>query len=451
MEEKLKILVVEDDEVDRVIVRLAMTEAGMRMELDEVKDGNHGFSALINNHYDCVFLDYHLRNQDCLTLIHKINSSGIKVPLIILINSGNEAIAEDCIQAGATQYFIKSTLSSATIAQMLRSAIRIHHTKMQLDLVNQQLQESREQLSFQEQELTAQQEQIQLQNLELLATSRLKSLFLATISHELRTPMNAIIGFSQILLRPKFGLLTNQQMEMVEKIFSNGKDLLVKINEIIEFSQLEAGKLELNPKTLDLSEVVNNTVTEIRSLAEAKNLSLLVKTNLENKLVFNDAARLRQILIHLLTNAVKFTESGSICVEIKESNKNQVTITVQDTGIGIASRDFQNIFAAFHQVDQGLSRKYSGIGLGLAIINSLVRIMGGEISIESQLGIGSMFKIELPRKIKLVGDLDDVVFLPHQNHFYSVHTPHKASLKKESGVSSQESESISRGFTPATD
>ena len=432
MEETLKILVVEDDEVDRIIVRLALAETGISMELDEVKDGNHAFSSLINNRYDCIFLDYHLPNQDCLTLIQKLHSSAIKVPIVILIDSGNEVIIGECIKAGATEYLIKSKLSSETIAQSLRSAIRIHHTEMQLDLANQQLQETRKQLILKHKELAAQQQQIELQKIEILEISRLKSLFLATMSHELRTPMNAIIGFSQILLRPKFGQLTNQQTDMVERILNNGKDLLMKISEILDFSHLEAGKLELKPEILDLSKVVNNTVTEIRCLAEAKNLSLLVKTDLDNTLVFNDAMRLRQILINLLSNAVKFTEAGSIWVEIKETPKNQVTITVKDTGIGIATRDFQHILAAFHQVDQGLSRKYSGTGLGLAIVDSLVRIMGGKIYIESQLGVGSMFKIELPRKINLIADLGNVVFVPNSIIFilyipltkHQINSPH---------------------------
>jgi hypothetical protein len=299
---------------------------------------------------------------------------------------------------------------------------------MQLELANQQLKESHEELILKHKELAAQQQQIQLHNLAFLEISRLKSLFLATISHELRTPMNAIIGFSQILLRPKFGNLTNQQMDMVERILKNGKKLLVLLNEILDFSHLEAGKLELKPEIFDLSEVVNNTVTEIRSLAEAKNLSLLVKGDLDNKLVFNDAVRLRQILMNLLSNAIKFTESGNIFVEIKEIHQNRVTIAVEDTGIGIAPQDFQNIFAAFHQVDQGISRKYPGTGLGLAIVDSLVRMMGGKIYIESQLGVGSMFKIELPRKINLIADLGNIVSRNHQHYFHSIYSCKKASI-----------------------
>jgi len=427
MEENLKILVIDDNQTDASIVSLALTQTGINMEIDEVKDGNHALFVLINNHYDCVFLDY-LQNQDSFTLIRKLQSSGIKVPLVILIDSGSEEIAKELIKLGASEYFVKSRLSPETIAQILRSAMRIHHAEMRLDLVNQQLKESREQLVLQQKELTAQQQQIKQQNLKLLEISSLKSLFLATISHELRTPMNAIIGFSQILLRPKFGQLTNQQIDMVEKILKNGKNLLIKINELLDFSQLESKKLELKPEILDLSEVVGNAVTKIRPLAEAKNLSLLVKIDLENTLVFNDAVRLQQIVINLLSNAVKFTESGNIWVEIRDTTQNQVIITVKDTGIGIATQDFQSIFAAFHQIDQGIGRKYSGTGLGLAIIDSLVDIMGGKIDIESQLGVGSIFEIKLPRKINLAPDLGSVVFSSHENSFHSVYYPHKASI-----------------------
>ncbi|MFM6280646.1 MAG: response regulator, partial [Dolichospermum sp.] len=132
MEETLKILVVEENEVERVLLNLALRETGIKIEIDELKDSYYTLSSLINNHYDCIFIDYHLQNQDCLKLIHKINASAIKVPLVILINSGNEAIAGDCIKAGASEYLIKCTLSSQTIAQILRSAIRIHRTQMQL-------------------------------------------------------------------------------------------------------------------------------------------------------------------------------------------------------------------------------------------------------------------------------------------------------------------------------
>lgn len=426
MEETLKILVVDDDEVDRMAVRRALTKAGVPIELTEVGNGNDAISALVNHTYDCVFLDYRLPDQDGLTIIHKLRSSEIKVPLVILTNQGDEQVAVELMKAGATDYLSKSRVSSETLAQILRNAIRLHRAETKAALANQQIRESHEQLIRKNQELEKQQQQIQLQNLKLLEASRLKSQFLATISHELRTPMNAIIGFTQILLRPKFGQLTNQQADMVERILNNSKHLLMLLNEVLDFSKLEAEQLELKPEIFDLSKVINTAVAEVRSLAEAKKLSLLVQTDLQNTLVFNDPVRVRQILVNLLSNAVKFTESGSIWVEVKEI-PNQVTIAVRDTGIGIAPRDFKHIFEAFRQVDQSITRKYPGTGLGLAIINSLVRMMGGKILLESQLGVGSMFKIELPRQITLptIAVNASTLHLDGDEVFCSAQNPHQ--------------------------
>ncbi|MEH1856295.1 MAG: ATP-binding protein [Nostoc sp.] len=401
MEETLKILVVDDDEVDRIAIRSALTKAGVQMELAEVGDGNEAFSALSTTVYHCVFLDYRLPDQDGLTLIQQLRSSEIKVPLVVLTDQGDEQITLQLLKAGATDYLSKSRISPETLSQVLRSAIRIYQAEMQADLASQQLREAHEELISKNQELERQQQQIQMQNFKLLEASRLKSLFLATMSHELRTPMNAIIGFSQVLLRPKFGQLTHQQRDMVERILNNGKHLLMLLNEVLDFSKLEGGGLDLKTEIFNISKVINLAVGEIRSLAEAKNLSLLVKTDLQNPLVFNDPVRIKQILINLLSNAIKFTEFGEIWVEVKELPANRVVIIVQDTGVGIAPKDFKHIFEAFRQVDQTITRKYPGTGLGLAIIDSLVRMMGGKIFLESKVGVGSMFKIELPRQITL--------------------------------------------------
>ncbi|MEA5576682.1 ATP-binding protein [Anabaena sp. UHCC 0451] len=439
MKETLKILVVDDDEVDRMAVSLVLKNAGVCMELSEASDHNHALSALENTNFDCVFLDSSLPNQDSFTLIHKLHSLKIRVPLVILAAQEEKQIAVELLQAGATDYLIKSQLNSDILAHTLRNAIRLYRAEIKADLAYQQLKESSEKLIQKNQELEKQRQQIQLQNLKLLEASQLKSQFLATISHELRTPMNAIIGFSQILLRPKFGQLSHQQGDMVERILNNGKHLLMLLNEVLDFSKLEAGKLEIKPEIFDLSKIVNNTVAEIRSLAEAKNLSLLVEINLENTLVFNDPVRIRQILINLLSNAVKFTEYGGIRVEVAEISQNQLAITIQDTGIGISHQDFKHIFEAFQQVDQGISRKYPGTGLGLAIINSLLQMMGGKVFLESQLGVGSVFKIELPRQITTSphnGDnysslnlgSDDGFYYSHQNPPYLPFEFNKVSL-----------------------
>ncbi|GAB1543266.1 hypothetical protein NUACC21_59400 [Scytonema sp. NUACC21] len=399
MEEKLKVLVVDDDEVDRLAVRRALTKAGVQMELSEVSDGQSAIATLSNSSYDCVFLDYRLPDQDGLTLLQNLRLKEIAVAVVVLTGQGDEQIAVELMKAGAIDYLSKSRISPEILSQVLRNAIRVQKAEMQVALANKQLRESNDLLIRQNQELEAQRQHIELQNIKLVEASRLKSQFLATMSHELRTPMNAIIGFSQLLLRPKCGELTSQQRDMVERIFNNGKHLLMLLNEVLDFSKLEAGKLDLKPEIFDLSQVVRATVEEMRSLAEEKNLSLLFKIESQNSIVFNDPTRVRQILTNLLSNAIKFTESGSIRVEVKELTENKMQLAVFDTGIGIDPVDIPQIFEAFRQVDQSTTRKYTGTGLGLPIIKALLQMMDGTISVESRLGEGSVFRIELPRQI----------------------------------------------------
>ncbi|BAY08870.1 ATP-binding response regulator [Calothrix sp. NIES-2098] len=438
MEETLRILVVDDDEGDRMTVRRALAKAGVPIELSEVGVCNDALSTLRNTTYDCVFLDYCLPDADGLTSIQKLRSLEIKVPIVVLIDRENEHIAVELMKAGATDYLSKVRVSAENLAQVLRNAIRVQRAEMEADWAQQQLKESNEQLIRKNQELERQRQQIHLQNLRLLEASRLKSQFLATISHELRTPMNAIIGFSQILLRPKFGQLTTQQMDMVERILNNGKHLLMLLNEVLDFSKLEAGRFELKPELFDLPKIINVTVAEVRSLAEAKKLSLFVDIDLQNPLIFNDSSRVQQILVNLLSNAIKFTESGNIWVEVNEIPHNQVAITVRDTGIGIAPRDFKIIFEAFRQVDQSITRKYPGTGLGLAIVDSLVRMMGGKIILKSQLGVGSMFRIELPRQVTVSNAAVDNAVLKFDSDYIicSAQNPHPPHVQHQNQPSS---------------
>ncbi|MBP5976579.1 response regulator [Brasilonema sp. CT11] len=400
MKEKLKILIIDDDQVDRMAVRCILSKTGVEMEVSEVGDLRSAIALLSDTLYDCVFLDYCLPDQDGLSLLQSLRLNNIEVPVIVLTSDEDEQIAVELMKAGAADYISKSSrLSSEILLKLLRNAIRVHRAEMQVALINQQLHQSNELLIRQNQELEVQRQHIELQNLRLIEASHLKSQFLATISHELRTPMNAIIGFSQLLLRPKFGQLTHQQKDMLERILSNAKHLLMLLNQVIDFSKLEAGRLNLKLEIFDLSKVVNATVEEMRSLAEEKNLSLLVQMNLQNSLMFNDPTRIRQMLSNLLLNAIKFTESGSIKVEVKELPELKVEIAVHDTGIGIAPADLQKIFEPFRQVDQSLTRKYSGTGVGLPMIKALLQTMGGNISVESQLNNHSVFRIQLPHHI----------------------------------------------------
>ncbi len=398
MEQTLKILVVDNDEIERVSLCSALDKTGIPMEISEVGNWNNAIAALTINPYDCVFLTIPVPEQNYLTQIPTIRSSGILVPLVVIADEVKENHFHSPT-LGVTEYLSRSRLDPENLAQVLRYCIRLYRTEMQLTWTNERLRESNEVINQKNQKLQAQQQLIDWQKLQLLEASQLKSEFIATISHELLTPMNAIIGFSQLLLRPWGGEITERQRDMLERILNSGKHLLTLLHDVLDFSHLEIGKFAFKPQIFNLSQLICSIVTEMRSLSKGKNLSVLIHNHLQNPVVFNDPLRVQQILNNLLSNAIKFTESGFIWVEIEELPENRLVIAVRDTGIGIDAEDIKNIFTAFWQVDRTTSRKYPGTGLGLAIVDSLVKIMGGQITVESQLGNGSMFRIELPRQI----------------------------------------------------
>ncbi len=239
---------------------------------------------------------------------------------------------------------------------------------------------------------------IRNENLQLQEATRLKSQFLAVMSHELRTPMNAILGFSQLLLRHPYNQFPPQARSMVERILSSARRLLTLIEDILDFSKLEAGRLELNLEELNLAELVTTTVEELHCLAQQKNLTVNVYINVKNPQIINDSDRVRQILVNLLSNAIKFTDIGHVNVEVLEI-QDRVMLIVKDTGIGISEADLKNIFQEFRQLNQCLTRKHGGTGLGLAIVDQLIRLMKGSITVESKLAEGSTFRIELPRVV----------------------------------------------------
>lgn len=249
--------------------------------------------------------------------------------------------------------------------------------------------------------LEKQRQEIHLKNLQLIEAAKLKSQFIATMSHELRTPMNAIIGFSQLLLRQRSCSLESKQEEMVERILNNGQHLLQIINDILDLSKIDAERLELKPEKFDLIKLVEATIGELRSLAQEQQLTLEFQHQLLDRQIFNDHSRLRQVLVNLISNAIKFTETGGVKVKVTAIDSDLIAIAVEDTGIGIAQDQIKHIFDEFWQVDQSITRKYGGTGLGLAITESLVVLMQGKIAVTSEVDKGSIFQVELPREVNI--------------------------------------------------
>lgn len=401
MEETLNILIIDDDEVDRMAVSRALKAAGIRMKLFEASDYSEAIETLEKEDFDCVFVDYLLPGKDGLALVQEIRDSGSKIPLIVLTGQGDEQTAVELMKAGASDYITKSRITPDLLSATLRNVIRIYEAELQIELFNQQLRESNELLKKKNKELEEKREQIHIQNLKLLEASETKSKFLATMSHELRTPLNAIMAFSQMLQRKNKGNFSKQQVDMIERIHGNGKNLLALITDILDLSKIEAGGLKLYPEEFDLSQLITTTIDELRSLKSQKTLDIKVKINLQDTKTVNDRNRVRQILVNLISNAIKFTDEGMVLIEASEISDSCLAILVEDTGIGISSDNLKYIFEPFRQINQSISRKYAGTGLGLAITQSLVKMMDGNISVESELDKGSTFRVELPRYIEV--------------------------------------------------
>lgn len=232
------------------------------------------------------------------------------------------------------------------------------------------------------------------------AASRAKSEFLANMSHEIRTPMNGILGMAELLLESG---LTDRQADMIRVMNRSGRALVTIINDILDYSKVEAGELELSPEPFKLKDCIDDVVFLFKDGEGAENIDILFRFQSDLPDAFiGDVGRIRQILTNIVGNAVKFTEKGHVKILVNGSvDKNiaQLRIDIQDTGIGIPTEKLSDIFDKFKQADGSTTREYGGTGLGLSIANQLTELMGGKLSVVSQLGVGSTFSIMVPLEI----------------------------------------------------
>jgi len=233
---------------------------------------------------------------------------------------------------------------------------------------------------------------------ELSRANRAKDEFLAIMSHELRTPLSSILGLSETLLDGMRGSLNEQQGQAVKMIASSGKHLLGLINDILDVSKIEAGKLDIHPETIAVEEICRASLTFVKELAVHKSIAVDFHFVPGVSTILADSRRLKQILVNLLSNAVKFTpENGKVSLEVRtDVEQNQILFSVTDTGIGIAPEDLPRLFKPFVQVDSSFSRLHEGSGLGLVLVHRLAEMHGGNVYVESEVGKGSRFTVVLP-------------------------------------------------------
>lgn len=266
----------------------------------------------------------------------------------------------------------------------------------ELQMTNEELEEQTQSLEAKNREVEAAKFDVEQKTKQLEISSKYKSEFLANMSHELRTPLNSLLILSKDLSENKLNNLNEDQVESAEIIYKSGHDLLILINEVLDLSRVEAGKMSIHQEKVELQAFVENLLRDFKHQASQKGLGLekLLGEDLP-EYITTDPQRLNQILKNLVSNALKFTEKGKVSLRIERAG-DQLQISVEDTGIGIKEEKQMAIFEAFQQADGGTARKYGGTGLGLSISRELTRLLGGEIKVESRINEGSVFTISLP-------------------------------------------------------
>jgi len=257
------------------------------------------------------------------------------------------------------------------------------------------------------------------QQKKLIESDKYKTDFLANMSHELKTPLNSIIVISSIMGKNKNQKLDEEQVKNMKIINNCGNDLLFLINDILDISKIEAGELTLNLSKTDINELIEDLVSEMKPLAIEKNLVLQINNLSNNITLLSDSHRIKQILKNLISNAIKFTQTGTIEVVLEE-NANDITIKVIDQGIGIAEEKLKYVFERFKQADGSTTRKYGGTGLGLAISKELALLLGADIKAFSVIDKGSTFELILPKKTNIKNISDDKVTIFSKDDDYTV-------------------------------
>ncbi|MBE0682158.1 MAG: PAS domain-containing protein [Anaerolineales bacterium] len=275
------------------------------------------------------------------------------------------------------------------VAGIVADITEIKNTEMELLELNQNL----------EQRVRDRTAELHAANIALEKASKLKDEFLANMSHELRTPLNGVISLSESLHEGTYGELSARQKEILDVVGESGQHLLELINDILDLSKIEAGKLTLQYDILEIKGLCESSIRMVREPAQQKELRLSASVTDEVQTIYADSRRLKQMLVNLLSNAVKFTpQGGSVSLEVQKENEHAIRFSVRDTGIGITPEHLQKLFNPFTQLDSSYTRKYEGTGLGLALVRQLAEIHGGGVGVESEPGMGSCFYFTVPIK-----------------------------------------------------
>ncbi|MCW1883880.1 response regulator [Luteolibacter flavescens] len=337
--------------------------------------------------------DFLERAED--TLAVAIRSANYRTRLRELLEETQQQSEE--VQAQAEELRVSNEELEEQSRVLRESQSRLEQQQAELEQINTRLEEQTQALEGQRNDLVRAKQSLESQARLVEQASRYKSDFLANMSHELRTPLNSSLILARLLAENRPGNLSDEQMKFARTIETAGKDLLNLINDVLDLSKIEAGHLEIHTETLQLGEMASKLHAIFDPIAGQKNLGLHIE--LDDDLpdsIETDTQRLMQVLKNLLSNALKFTEKGEVRVRVTRATKDHIRIAVKDTGIGISEEFQRSIFEPFYQADAASNRKFGGTGLGLSISRQLALLLGGEIELESEHGVGSTFSLILP-------------------------------------------------------
>ena len=392
LEQPLALLVIEDDEGDFALVRTYLRMAGLAGDkLIWTQTLAQGIAAAGHEVPDLILLDLSLPDSAGLATVKMMRQAVPEAPIVVLTGNDEQSLAVAALESGAQDYLTKGRFD----ADALGRAVRHARVRSQLEMRLLQHQQNLEQMVS---ERTA---SLARALVAAEAASRAKTTFLANMSHEIRTPMNGIMGMTALLIR---NTTDPKQLDRLAKITAASHQLMDILNNVLDMAKIETGKVVLEEDVFDPAAMLADVGSSFAGQAKEKNIFIRLEIDPAlPSLVQGDPLRLKQVLVNLVGNALKFTERGGITLGMQQKSRDAagalVEFAVSDTGIGIAGADIERVFQAFEQADNSNTRVHGGAGLGLSISQSLVKLMGGQIGIESIPGQGSTFAFAVRLKV----------------------------------------------------